>query len=137
MKRVLPLVVALLGVSAVQESPAKMNMDGVYELVSSRFEKLDWSSPGWNGQMIVKDGRYSRFYQEISPDSEISFHANAGTVEYTGTVVKMKLRFSNYRELVGITFENRVTWSPDRKTLTLNALDEKSNFREVWKRVEK
>ena len=87
--------------------------------------------------MIVKDGRYSRFYQEISPDSEISFHANAGTVEYTGTVVKMKLRFSNYRELVGITFENRVTWSPDRKTLTLNALDEKSNFREVWKRVEK
>ena len=50
MKRVLPLVVALLGVSAVQESPAKMNMDGVYELVSSRFESSTGPLPGGMGR---------------------------------------------------------------------------------------
>lgn len=137
MIRFLPLVVALFSVSAVQDSPAKKNMDGVYELVSSRFEQLDWSSPGWKGMMIVKDGRCSRVYQEVSPDSEISFHSNAGTVEYDGKISKMRIQFSNYRELVGVTFNNRVTWSPDRRTLTLSAVDEKNNFREVWKRAEK
>ncbi len=136
MIRFLPLFLVLLGVSAVQEAPPKKSMDGVYELVSSRFENLDWSVPGWKGQMIVRDGRYSRVYQEVSPLSEVTFHCNAGTVEHDGKSSKMKINLCNYRNLLGVTFENRVAWSPDRETLTLSSGEEGNNFREVWKKVE-
>ena len=71
-------------------------LDGVYNLVSSRNENQNWISPKWRGMMIVKDGRYSRVYQEVEPRSEISFHCNSGSFLYAGKQLKMNIQFSNY-----------------------------------------
>ena len=137
MNRFLLLIIVLFSVSAIPDRPMNDRMDGVYELVSSRTGNQNWIAPTWKGMMIVKEGRYSRVYQEKVEISEISYHSNAGSFLYTGKQLKMNVHYSNYRPLVGVLFENQVVWSPDRKLLTLHSKGKENNFIEIWKRVEK
>jgi len=137
MNRLSLVMVALFSVSAIQDRPMVNRMDGVYELVSSRNGNQNWIAPKWKGMMIVKEGRYSRVYQEKVAVSEITYHSNAGSYLYTGKQIKMNVRYSNYRPLVGVSFENQVVWSLDRKLLTLSSKEKGNNFEEIWKRVEK
>ena len=137
MTHVLLFIVTIFGLNVGQDESKNDLLDGVYVLVSSHFGDVDWVSPKWKGMMIVKNGRYSRIYQEVEGNSPVSFHCNGGTLKFDGKVVKMKLGYSNFKEIRNVTYENRVTWSLDRNRLTLNAVQKGNDFQEIWKRTEK
>ncbi len=125
----LSMMLALVAVLFFTLTSFAETLDGNY--------KFSWRSKGdmrdlegWNGTMMIKDGKISRVFKSADGKTE-KFYVSTYTKTAPNTYAMTFTKVYNPK-YVGVTHTNKIYLKG--KTFTMQSMDNGKTFQEVWKK---
>jgi len=125
------LATPLLGACSTSSAQDSLAHTGHWKLQSSKLGEALIASPKWKGQMLIIDGRYSRFYTRVSGTDSMPFDTYSDGGGYAvgpNQSLVLTVEYSNYPPSVGQIYNNTYVLESGNKRLHLKG----ENFEESW-----